>query len=328
MCGRRHSFSKVLPCLAALCLAAAGCGPGADGPTRGPAGESSREAPDGRPVLIVEGLESTNADFRDYLRSAGLEDGAGLPDESLSRLFDRFVDERILLEAARAQNISLSDDERREYLARRATELLPAEGEEARAAAPPDDRLFERLLVEKYTYRIIRDAQVAPTEIEAHYEANKKEFLQPERVQVSQILVDTEEKAVSVLRRLERTGEAAFRKIAREESIGPEASRDGVMGVFASGDLPTDMERVIFSLSEGRTSQIVESAYGFHVFRLDRKFPPALSPLEEAAPAIRGRILARKIKEAVGLHIEGLKDTLTWRALPENLFFSYLRSNG
>lgn len=327
MYGMPRLLPKVLPVLAAVCLSVVACGRGSDQGAAAPDGEASPGRLDRGPVLIVEGHEVSNSDFRAYLEAVGGEDPAGLPDESLSRLFDRFVDERILLEAARERNISLSEDEKREYLARLATDSLTGEGEGMRPAAPLD-RLFERLLVEKYTYQIIRDVQVEPAEIQDHYDSNKKDFLLPERVQVSQILVDTEEKAVSVLRRLDRAGEAEFRKIAREESAGPEASRNGVMGVFKPGDLPADMERVIFSLSEGRTSQVVESAYGYHIFRLDKKFPPALWSVSEAAPAIRSRLLAQKILDAVALHLEGLKDTLTWEARPENLFFSYLRSNG
>src|SRR5512136_2197953 len=51
----------------------------------------------GRPVLRIEKSEYFNADFRAYLEATG-EDAKGLPPEALSRLFDRFVDEVILLE--------------------------------------------------------------------------------------------------------------------------------------------------------------------------------------------------------------------------------------
>jgi peptidyl-prolyl cis-trans isomerase C len=324
----RRSFANSLVVAVVICLTVAACSRGAE---QSPAPRGADQAPaqlDRGPVLQVEGAEFSNADLRSYLRSSGAEDIENLPDESLSRLFDRFVDERILLEAARRRNITLDEDEKRAHLARMAADAVPGEGEGAARTVAPPEGLEERLLVEKYTYLVIRDVQVEPAEIEEYYEAHKKDFLLPERIRVSQILVDTEDKAVSVLRRLERTGEREFRKIAREESAGPEAARDGVMGVFKPGDLPADMERVIFSLSEGRTSQIVESAYGYHIFRLDKKFPPALRSLEEAVPAIRSRLLSQKIMAAVAAHLEGLKDTLSWQTFPENLFFRYQRTNG
>ena len=279
----------------------------------------------GRPILRIEKSEFFNADFRSYLEAAGA-DAKGLPAESLSRLYDRFVDEMILLESARARGIALSEDEKKEYLAKLAVEAIPAGGSDGAAKALPEGA-FDRLLVEKYTFLIVRDVRLDAREVLDYYEQHKKDFLHQGRAQVSQILVDTEEKAVSVLRRLERTGEPEFRKIATEESLGPEAARGGVMGVFEQGDLPADMEKVIFSLDEGRTSQVVESSYGFHIFRLDRKYSPALQSEAEAAPEIQQRIMAQKMKEALASHLGGLKDTLTWKPLPENLFFSYQRSD-
>jgi parvulin-like peptidyl-prolyl isomerase len=277
----------------------------------------------GRPVLRVEKSEFVNADFRAYLDATGAE-AKGLPAESLSRLFDRFVDEKILLEAARERGIVLSEDEKRESLARLAVDAISA-SEPGRSETAPPEGTFDRLLVEKYTFLVVRDIQVDASEVLAYYEQHKKDFLLQERAQVSQILVDTEEKAVSVLRRLERTGEPEFRTIALEESLGPESSKKGVMGVFQPGDLPVDMERVIFALDEGRTSQVVESAYGFHIFRLDRKFPPALQTESEAAPEIQKRIMAQKMKDVLAAHLGGLKDTLSWQVLSENLFFTYQR---
>lgn len=323
---RTAAFAPALAlALASALLAAAACGRDEGrGPVSRVAGLVQSKLR-GRPVLEIEDREYYNADLRAYLEATGAE-AKGLPAESLSRLFDRFVDEMILLRAARERGIVLGEDEKREYLARLAVTGLGPDAP-AGPAPEPGEAAFDRLLVEKYTYLAVRDVRVEPAEVRDYYERNKKDFLHQGRVQVSQILVATEEKAVGVLRRLQRVGEPEFRRIAAEESLGPESAREGVMGVFEHGDLPADMEKVIFALDEGRTSQVVESSYGYHIFRLDRKFPPALRTGEEAAPEIRERLLAQKMKEALASHLAGLKDTLEWRALTENLFFAYQRSD-
>jgi hypothetical protein len=322
--GKRAGTAPAVALVAALALlASSGCGRDEGrGPVSRVAGLVQSKLR-GRAVLRVEKSEYFNADFRAYVEATGA-DPKGLAAESLSRLFDRFVDEKILLEAARERGISLTEDEKKEYLAKLAVEAIPA-GEPGSSETAPPEGAFDRLLIEKYTTLVVRDVRVEEAEVLDYYEQHKKDFLRQERVQVSQILVDTEEKAIAVLRRLERTGEPDFRKIATEESLGPEASKAGVMGVFQQGDLPADMEKVIFSLDEGRTSQVVESAYGFHIFRLDKKFPPALQTENEAAPEIRQRIMAQKMKDALTSHISGLKDTLGWQALSKNLFFTYQR---
>ena len=328
--GRRpRAAGKTLSLAAAagfvLLLAAAACGRD-DGP-----GPVSRVAGlvqgtlRGHPVLRVEQDEFFNTDLKAYLEATGAE-ARGLPDESLSRLYDRFVDEMVLLAAARQRGISLTEEETKEALAKRTVAAIPPDrrdgGDEGLSKGAVD-----RLLVEKYTYLVVRDIRVDEAEILDYYEQHKKDFLQQGRVQVSQILVDTEEKAVSVLRRLERTGEAEFRAIAVAESVGPEASRGGVMGVFQQGDLPADMEKVIFSLDEGRWSQVVESSYGYHIFRLDRKYAPTLLTAGEAAAEVQQRLMVQKMKDALAAHLTGLKDTLSWEARPKNLFFTYQRSD-
>jgi len=330
MCGNSGSWKTLRPPAALLAVLpilslflAAACGrEESQGPVSRVAGFVQAKLR-GRPVLRVEKSEFVNADFRAYLDATDA-DAKGLPAESLSRLFDRFVDEKILLEAAHERGIVLSEDEKKEFLARLAVDAISA-SEPGRPETAPPEGAFDRLLVEKYTFLVVRDTRVDGGEVLAYYEQHKKDFLLQERAQVSQILVDTEEKAVSVLRRLERTGEPEFRTIAQEESLGPESSKKGVMGVFQPGDLPADMERVIFALDEGRTSRVVESAYGFHIFRVDRKFPPALQPESEAAPEIQKRIMAQKMKDVLAAHLGGLKDTLSWQVLSENLFFTYQR---
>jgi hypothetical protein len=276
------------------------------------------------PILRVESREFTNDDLQAYIKTTGGNEARGLSAESLSRLFDRFVDDRILLEAARQRNLTLTWDEKKSFLARRAGESEPTNPAPAPDAAAPES-MFDGLLVDKYIYQVVKDIRVDDSEVQGYYDEHKKDFLLPERVQVSQILVPTEQRAVAALRLIGNASEEEFRKVARQESSGPEAFKGGVMGVYRRGDLPYDMEKVIFALDEGKVSQVVESSYGYHVFRLDRKFPPQLQSAADAAPAIRIRILEQKIKDALAIHLGGLKDTLKWEAFPENLSFTYQR---
>jgi hypothetical protein len=308
--------------LLAVCVVflAVGCGKGPDlQKASSPNGAGGR----GRTVLNVEGSAYTASDFDRYVRAnAGKEK---LSDLSLSRLFDKFVEEKLLLEGAGRQGVSLTPEEKKDYLAKLAGESPPED-----AAVPTrreqDESRFDRPLIDKYTYPLLKDIRAQDQEVHAYYEEHKKDFLLPERVKVSQVLLETEHKAVEVLRNLENAGEEEFRKVAREESAGPEAFRGGEMGVFKNGDLPYEMEKVIFALEEGKLSRVVESSYGYHIFRLDKKFPPQLLSEAEVAPSIRIKILDGKVKEALVSHLEGLKRSLTWSSHPKGLNFIYQRN--
>jgi len=276
-------------------------------------------------VLQIQEFYYSNSDFENYLRYNVGDYYGTLPIVSLSRLFDNFVEEKILLEAARNQEISLTWEEQKGYLARLTTESL-SNGKKDTMDETETKILFETLLIEKYTFEAIKDIEVKEEEIKEYYDLHKRDFLLPERVKVSQILLATEEKAVEVLERLKDSSEEAFRKAALEESTGTEASKGGEMGLFEMGQLPFEMDKVIFSLKEGELSPVVESTYGYHIFRLDAKYGPELVSEEKAAPSIKVKILNQKIKEFISQRIEELKESLEWSVYLENLYFPYQRN--
>lgn len=246
------------------------------------------------------------------------KDHRQLSSPALSRLLDQFLEERLLLEAARSQQISVSEEEKKKYL----NHLFP-EGPAPDRGQIDDSALTERLLLDKYLQTIMSDIVVSEEEVSKYYELHKREFLLSERVKVSQILLDSEAKAVRLQDQLKNADEALFRRLARENSIGPEAKKGGELGVFSPGELPQEMEKVIFSLKEGELSPVVESPYGFHIFRLDKRLEPRLLTLEEAAPKIRAKLLEEKNQQHLARHLQSLKENIDWEFFPDRLSFRY-----
>ena len=274
-------------------------------------------------VLTVDTASYTNEDFSTYVRTTVGDGGNALTVPALSRLFDDFVDEKILLWQAQSKSVTLTDEERREYVERRRG-AVP--GDSAPSTPAGDALLVERLVVEKYLGQLVKDLKVDDREVAAFYAEHKSEYLQPEKLQVSQILFASQGAATEVRERLNNVTEDEFRLIARTRSAGPEAERGGVMGVFSAGQLPSELEKFIFPMKEGELSRVVESPYGYHVFRLDKWFEARLMSLEDAAPSIRAKLADRKSKEAVATHLETLKAGLDWKARTENLPFTYQRN--
>jgi parvulin-like peptidyl-prolyl isomerase len=276
-------------------------------------------------ILHVGESDYFTADFDAYIRRIMGASQDKLTPESLSRLFDRFVEDKLLLEAARRQGLVLTDEEKNRYRAKLEEEMP---GERGKGLAPAEmDSLSEDLLIQKYTYTLVQSLVVTDQEIHSYYVAHKSDFLQPERVKVSQIQLKTEEKAIDVLARVKTLPEEGFRSVARQESIGPEADKSGEMGIFSPGQLPYEIEKVVFSLKEGEISQIVESSYGgYHIFRLDKHFDPEMVSEAQASSPIRTKLLDAKISRAVADHIQELRGTLSWSATPENLSFTYQRN--
>ncbi|UCE43052.1 MAG: peptidyl-prolyl cis-trans isomerase [Candidatus Aminicenantes bacterium] len=285
---------------------------------------SSLEAKKNFIILRVEDTVYFNADFLRFLKFSLGDEYKTLSVLSLSRLVDDFVKEKLLLAEAWNKEIVLTLAEKKEFLAKHSGGSV-FEGE----GWPMDDEgtelLFEQLLVEKYTYDLVKDIEVEKEEIQEYYTANKREFLLPERVKVSQILLPNEEKAVEVLENLKDNDPENFKRLARAQSVGVEASRGGEMGIFAIGQLPDEMETAIFALKEGEVSPVLESSYGFHIFRLDSRYEPELMSSDQASASIEVKILSHKVNNHISQHILNLKNSLHWEFYEQNLYFPYQR---
>lgn len=290
-------------------------------------GYELQTAKEGQKVILeIKGASYSNADFEYYVRILVGNEFQELNSTTLSRLFDNFIEERILFQAAKDKKMSLTWEEKKEYLSKLRNESW-SEVRRVQVSETEEKNLFDKLLVEKYTYELVRGIDVSEDEIKNYYESNKREYLKPERVEVSQILLGTEDKAIEILEQVKEAPEERFREVAREESIGVEASRGGKMGLFEMGELPYEMEKVVFSLKAGVLSPVMESSYGYHIFRLDKRYEPELVSLEKAASSIKVKILDRKIKQYILQHMEDLKESMEWKFFPENLSFPYQRNS-
>jgi len=272
------------------------------------------------PVFRIEEKVYTLSDFENYLKVLNPEKQE-VSAEALAELFDQFIEDKLILYSARKQGLVLTDSEKQAFLKRMIRDY-PVEAGLSEALAR-DQSLEESLLVEKYKRQKVAEAVVTEEEIKQYYQEHKKDFLLPERVKVSQILVKSSDQAVKLRERLQKASEEEFRQAAKDFSEAPDAYKGGVMGVYKPGELPYEMEKIIFSLEEGKLSAIFQSTYGFHIFRLDKKYPPTLLSLEEAASKIRNLLLEIKVKDIVAKEIEDLKTTYHWQVFPENLPFKY-----
>ncbi|RLE03184.1 MAG: hypothetical protein DRJ11_04965 [Candidatus Aminicenantes bacterium] len=273
-------------------------------------------------VLRVGSRQYTNADFERYLSmnvGPSLEE---LPLEVLQEMMDNFIEDKLLLAAAEQNGLVVTWPEIKNYLAR--MKVNPT-GPEPIQTSEELELLKEALLIEKYMEKVVAEVEVSPEELHQYYQQHKRDFLRAERIQVSQILVDSEEKAVELRQQLKNADEAKFREFARQYSLGVEAPRGGVMGIFEMGQLPYAFDKVVFTLEEGQLSPVIESSYGYHIFRVDRKFPAELVPFEKAKEEIRIKVLEEKIKNKLSEHLRWLKDNFDWAFFPENLTFPYQR---
>lgn len=102
-----------------------------------------------------------------------------------------------------------------------------------------------------------------------------------------------------------------FERIAKRESMdGATKDMGGDLGWRKRGDLPVELERLVFgpfTIKQGEVSQVVESPFGFHLLRIDRSNPPAevkvrqilIIPAIDSTDVTRAQLLADSLVGAL-----------------------------
>jgi peptidyl-prolyl cis-trans isomerase C len=195
-----------------------------------------------------------------------------------SSLLTAFLERRILVLEAQAQGL-----------------LRPA-------ATPEDEQAAVQQLLER---AVGSKVQVSEEEIAAHFAEHTAEFAQPETITLRQILVPTDNQARDVKRRLQKDPKQ-FESLAQSLSRGPEAGQGGLMGVFAPGQLPLELEAAAFALATGETSPVVATPLGHHVLRVDARQPARSADLAQCREQIRGRLAAARSERLQRQFVAGL----------------------
>lgn len=239
--------ARKLAALAALALA---CGPGRSE----------------RAVASVDGNPITLGALRKALEARGMEAEGAAREQILNEELNRLVSEEIVLNRARELGVDVSGADVDKRLERVHGPQFSDPDPEYR------ERLRREMLLERAALVDLGDKLAVPeSALVLHFEEHKADFAEPERVEIRQIVVETRERAEELHAQL--LAGADFAELASEHSVAPEAAEGGWLPPFARGELPDVFDRA-FQLQPGQISEVIQSPYGFHIFRVEAHHPP------------------------------------------------------
>jgi peptidyl-prolyl cis-trans isomerase SurA len=242
-------------------------------------------------------------------------------DEARQKIMGSLIEEKLLLGEAKKLNIEVDDkevaarisDSQKRFGTKEAFERALAEQRmtiKDLKAKYRDQIMTRRLVDQKVGSRII----ITPVEVSEYYRKHSEEFVQPEEILPRNILIRPKEdlppdKALELAqlvgRRL-REG-ADFAELAKTYSDGPGASEGGLMGYRKKGELAPEMDKVIFNLKEGETSDMIETGMGYLFFKIEARRPGRSLSLSEARSQIEEIIYSERGKEKMKGWVDGLK---------------------
>lgn len=148
-------------------------------------------------------------------------------------------------------------------------------------------------------------SKVTDEEIKAYYDKNKADMIEPTKIKLSHIVVNTEQDALKAAERLKK-GED-FAKVAAEMSIDVKSAKSGGdLGSFSLGELDPNLENIAFRLKKGDISVPLKRKDGIHLLKVtDRQ--GKLVPFEKAKDVIKQKLTADKQKEGFEKYLEDIK---------------------
>ncbi len=135
---------------------------------------------------------------------------------------------------------------------------------------------------------------VSDKEINDYYENQKEEFLNPEQVKTSHILLSTRQDAEGVMEKLK--GGEKFKDLTKQYSIDSmTAARDGDLGYFSRGDMVPEFEQAVFKLKNiGDITDIIKTQFGYHIVKLTGRKKTGEKSVTEAKDEISKLIQRNK----------------------------------
>ena len=175
----------------------------------------------------------------------------------------------------------------------------------------------DQLMVKELVKREVDDKiSVTDIDLRKYYEEHKTDYVEPEKVTVTEITVKDEEKAKEIMDKIK--GGADFTELAKEmdakgESSGPGQGNEGKARPFSRDSYSSAQEFVntAFSLEVGGISDIIvqpirDETY-YMIVRLDERSPSRQQEFSEVEDRISKIVEKEKKKERMDKWLETLK---------------------
>ncbi len=168
------------------------------------------------------------------------------------------------------------------------------------------------------TQMVVRDEvgrrlQLSQADMGKYYAAHKDEFLQPEQIKLSEILIPTtdnagpaeiaqaEAKANEVKAQLDKG--ADFAETAKKYSGGPSAAQGGELGLFKRGALAKVLEDQTFALKVGDSTAPTRTRQGFVILKVTQHDQAGPAPMKDVQPQIEEQLYMQAMQPALRAYL-------------------------
>ncbi|KEI94476.1 peptidylprolyl isomerase [Clostridium botulinum A2B7 92] len=259
------------------------------------------------------------------------EQGKEVIKEQKSQILDELITEKVLLQKGKELKVIPKDEELNKEADKKVNEI--------KAVYNNDEKKFEetlkstgftketlkeylkdQIVIEKVINEATKGVKVEDKDAQKYYNENQSMFTEkPNTMNVSHILVKTEDEAKKVKKRLDAKED--FAKVAKEVSQDGSKDKGGLLGDISYSDSnldPTFLKAAI-ALKEGAISNPVHTQFGYHIIKINSKKEYPVKKFDAVKEDIKKQLKQEKQQEAYTKKIEEWKKASKIKTYEKNL---------
>lgn len=240
-------------------------------------------------------------------------------------ILDEIIARELVLQEGSTLTISNLDERVRAEITAAKTRAGGEEGfaQALKETGMTEDDLGRRIrenIITSQTMRSVvdRELTVTPEDVKAFYEANKKQFIRPETVRASHILLRCPPDAVEEIKSDKHTQIEAVRSLLKQGDDFAELARKfsedtgsatsgGDLGYFPRGTMVKEFDEVAFTLKTNEVSDVITTQFGYHILKVTDHKPAGEMSFDETKDRIELGLKTRKSEEIARRHVMELR---------------------
>jgi len=153
--------------------------------------------------------------------------------------------------------------------------------------------------------------EVTSDEVKQYYEAHPQEFTLPERVVLSEISLSTEGKSPEDFAAVRAKVEGLRSSVLNGDDFHQVAalySQGGNLGTFKKGELAPQIEAIVFPMSKGQITDVIQTRTGFEILKVEDHLPAEVQPLDKVETQIQNTLYGQKMQPRMRQYLAELRE--------------------
>ena len=155
--------------------------------------------------------------------------------------------------------------------------------------------------------KFMKNVEVSDEEVKKFYDENPKQFIAPDSIRASHILLPSEQQAIDIIKEIKNGGKT-FEEAAKAYSVCPSREQGGDLSYFSKGKMVPQFENAAFAMKVGEMSdEPVKTDFGWHIIKVTDSKTSETIPYDVVKESARQYLLGQKQNRAFLDRVDELK---------------------